>query len=152
MRIAAPATAVAPVLWLLYLAFAARVAGQALVVFRHVQWLPSNEAWMSGALAYPVLLAAQLLILAIFARVLYDFTSGRGWFVEPHPAFARGLYVFGLVYFTTMLARGIVSLHPAAAWLGDPIPIVFHLVLASFLLVVAAWHRGQRISSDGFAE
>lgn len=35
---------------------------------------------------------------------------------------------------------------PRMRWTGDLIPIVFHLVLASFLLSVAHYHRSHRVT------
>ena len=49
----------------LTLLFALRVAGQALVAFFDVGWLPPMEAWYSGLLPYPILLPTQLAILAV---------------------------------------------------------------------------------------
>jgi hypothetical protein len=34
-----------------------------------------------------------------------------------------------------------MALHRDARWFGGAIPIVFHCVLASFILVVGFWHR-----------
>ena len=133
----------AHVLWLLLGAFVLRVVGQALVVFAGVEWLPPMEAWMSGLMPYPQLLASQLIIIALYARIALDVTRGRGWFARPSRRFGTGVLVFGWVYFIVMAARGIVGLHPRAAWLRDPIPIFFHLVLASFLIVFGRWHRAH---------
>jgi hypothetical protein len=34
-----------------------------------------------------------------------------------------------------------MAIRPEERWTGDLIPVVFHIVLASFLLVVAGFHR-----------
>lgn len=137
---------VAPVLWLLFLAFTLRVFGQMLVVFAGVTWLPPNTAWMSGLMPYRFLLPAQLVILALHAKICVDFTRGAGWFVRPRPAVGRGVLVFGYFYFALSLLRCGARFLPATAWLGDWIPTVFHLVLASFVVVFARWHRDHLVA------
>ncbi len=69
----------APLLWLLLIAFVGRVVGQALVAFADVRWLPLMEAWMSGLLGYPYLLLSQVVIIVVYAKVCIDFSRGRGW-------------------------------------------------------------------------
>jgi hypothetical protein len=132
---------VAPLLWLLLAAFAARVVGQMLVAFAGVAWLPPMEAWMSGLMPYRYLLPAQIAILALGGRICVDCTRGAGWFARPRRALGCGLLGFGWVYFSVMALRLGARLVPRAAWLGEPIPVVFHLVLASFVIVFARWHR-----------
>ena len=144
LTISSPSHRVAPLLWLLLLAFGARVVGQLLVAVFHVPWLPPMEAWMSGLLPYPWLLGSQVLIILLAGKICLDFTRGAGWWVRTRPAFARGVFVVACLYLAAMLVRLGVSFHPAAAWLGDRIPIAFHVVLASFLLVFSLWHRGRR--------
>jgi len=134
---------VAPVLWLLLLAFVLRVAGQVLVVFFGVTWLPAMEAWMSGLMPYRYLLPAQLVIIVVYGKICLDFTRGTGWFVRTRPAFGRGVLGFGYVYFAVMLLRLGTFFLPAASSLAKWIPIVFHLVLASFLIVFGRWHRAR---------
>jgi hypothetical protein len=134
---------IAPLLWLLLAAFTLRVAGQLLVACFGVEWLPPMDAWMSGLLSYPALLAAQVVIIAVYAKICIDFTRGTGWFVRARPVFAHGLLAFGWLYSAAMLLRFAISFAPFASWLGGRIPIGFHLVLAAFVIVFASWHRGQ---------
>ena len=139
----------APVLWLLLFGFVLRVAGQMLVAFCGVTWLPPMDAWMSGLLPYPYLLASQFLIIGLCTRVATDFTRGKGWFVEPRPVFGRSVFCFGCVYFAAMVVRYVVrmSLFPEERWFGGTIPIFFHFVLAAFLILFGLWHR-QRIKEN----
>src|SRR5437588_11196864 len=67
---------------------------------------------------------------------------GRGVFAQPRPWLGSTLLVFGLVYLAVMLIRYVVrmSLYPAERWTGGSIPIFFHWVLASFVLVVGGYH------------
>ena len=133
----------AAVLWLLLVLFALRVAGQALVAFAGVRWLPPMAQWYSGLLPYPLLLPAQVVILVVFGKVCLDFTRGEGWFVRTRPSFGRQVWWFGWVYLAAMIVRYPVQMavHPEDRWLGRTIPVVFHWVLAGFVLVFARFHR-----------
>jgi hypothetical protein len=134
----------APWLWLLLGLFALRVLGQALVAFAGVGWLPPMEQWMSGLLPYPWLLPAQLVILFVLGEVAADFTRGRGFSVTPRRLFARWALPFGRVYLGSMVLRYLLSmaLHPERRWIGQTIPIVFHCVLASYVILFGRYHRG----------
>jgi hypothetical protein len=43
------------------------------------------DAWQSGLLPYPVLLASQIVVLTFMTMICVDFVRQRGFFVEPHP-------------------------------------------------------------------
>jgi hypothetical protein len=148
---AAEARRLAPVLWALLGLFALRVGGQALVAFGEVRWLPPMAEWQSGLLPYPVLLTAQLAIVALLARVCLDFSRGRGWFLADRSWFAAPLLAFGWLYLAAMIARYPLqmALHPEDRWLGRTIPIVFHWVLAGFVLLFARFHRARRAARAG---
>jgi hypothetical protein len=135
----------APALWTLLGLFCLRVVGQMLVVFFHVDWLPPTEEWYSGLLPYPLLLPAQFLIIGLLAKVALDFTRGRGYFVEPRRAFARYVFWFGCLYLGTMVLRYPIRmyLHPEARWFGQTIPIFFHWVLATFVILFGRYHRAR---------
>ena len=136
-----------PARWLLLLslAFLGRVLGQALVAFAHVRWLPPMEAWMSGLLAYPLLLPAQLLVLAILAKLCGDHVRGAGWAIDPPRVFGAWAKGIGTVYAAAMLMRyGLrMALHPEARWFGGCIPIAFHFVLAGVFFVTGSAHRNR---------
>ena len=123
-------------LWILLALFVLRVAGQALVVFLDARFLPPAQAWYSGLMPYEYLLPSQILIIALMTKVCLDFTRQRGFFYEPKRAFATELRWFGYIYLAAMIARAI--------FLWDrPIPIVFHWVLAAFVIAVGHSHRGR---------
>jgi hypothetical protein len=118
------------VLWALLTLFALRVLGQILVVEGLAPFLPPMDNWQSGLLPYPLLLASQVLILVLFGTICVQFSRGRGYFVRPHRWLARPLWVVGWVYAGAMVVR--------YALLGtDIIPVLFHIVLAVFLIVLA---------------
>lgn len=126
-----------PLLWLLLSLFALRVIGQLLVVAGIAPFLPPLDEWQSGLLPYPVLLASQILILALLITVCVQFSRGRGYFVRRHRWLATPLWIVGWIYAIGMVVR-------YALLRRDGIPVVFHIVLASFLLVVAHHHRQSR--------
>ena len=95
---------------------------------------------------YPALLAAQCIILLTFSIVCMQFTRGRGYFVDRGGWLGTPLWLVGCVYAASMVIRYAVwvTIRPDERWTGDLIPVAFHLVLASFLLVVAHHHRQRR--------
>lgn len=132
----------AVILWALLLLFVLRVTGQLLVVAGWGGPLPPFEQWSSGILPYPVLVVAQVLIVAAYGKVCLDFTRGQGFFVRRRRGLGRGLLVFAALYWAAMIARYVVRMTrmPDQRWLGGTIPIFFHFVLATFILVVGLYH------------
>ncbi|HEV2430036.1 MAG TPA: hypothetical protein VGT43_00825 [Burkholderiales bacterium] len=129
----------AGVLWLLLALFVLRVLGQALVAFFNVGFLPPMPAWYSGLMPYEYLLPSQLAIVALMAKISVDFTRRSGLFYEAKKPFATAGLWFGYLYLAAMVAR--------ALFLWDrPIPIVFHWVLAAFVITVGHSHR-QRLAT-----
>jgi hypothetical protein len=131
------------VLWTLLCLFALRILGQLLVALELARGLPPMDEWQSGLLPYPALLASQVLILVIFGAICVQFSRNRGWFVRPNRGLGVALWVFGWIYACGMVVRYIVTmmLRPEMRWTGDLIPMVFHVVLASFLLTIAEYHQ-----------
>ena len=114
-------------LWILLILFILRVLGQLLVVLFAPSWLPPMEAWYSGLLSYPLLLPAQIAIIALMVWMIRRAPPARRW---PIVAFAT-------VYALAMIVRyAILRTHE--------IPVVFHLVLATFLFVYAAKPRSAQ--------
>jgi hypothetical protein len=124
---------VIPLLWTLLALFVLRVAGQAMVAFFGVPWLPPMERWYSGLVPYEVLLPAQILIIVLMAKISSDFTRRRGFFVQPRRFFAVHWLWFGWLYLAAMLVRFVIQ--------GPTIPVFFHWVLAAFVIAVGLWHR-----------
>ena len=127
----------ARLLWILLALFSLRVLGQFLVVAGLAPFLPPMDDWQSGLLPYPLLLASQLVILAALGTVCVQFSRGRGYFVRPERWLATPLWIAGWIYAIGMIAR-------YAMLRRDLIPVVFHIVLASVLLVVAHHQRTCR--------
>ena len=102
--------------WTLFALFVLRVAGQALVAFFDVQFLPPMKAWYSGLMPYEYLLPAQLLVVALMAKICLDFTRRRGFFFQPRRLFAGPWLWFGYLYLAVMIARAVIVM-------DRPIPI-----------------------------
>jgi uncharacterized protein len=122
--------------------FCLRVLGQILVAFFGVTFLPPMEEWMSGLLPYPELLTSQILIILLYGKICLDFARGYGYFVTPGRRLGINLLKFGWLYLGAMVIRYVVrmGLYPHERWTGGCIPIFFHWVLASFLLVLGHYH------------
>lgn len=127
-------------LWLLTALFAFRVLAQLIQFLAPAPLLPPFAAWHGGALNYEQLLAAQFVILALMIRVTLRCSTSRG----TRCAWVGGaLFWLGGVYFGAMLLRLLLgtTVFSGHHWLSQPIPAVFHLVLACFVLTLGAWHR-----------
>ncbi len=142
-------------LGVLSLAFATRVLGQLLVAVFDVEFLPPMEAWYSGLIPYPALLAIQLVILAVQLEISRELWVGAGPASVPRPALGRTLAWISVVYFLTMVARYLLTsmVLPEAGRFGDTIPIVFHWVLAAYLWVLSRHFRnlpffGRSVSAE----
>ncbi len=117
--------------------FLLRVVGQVLVTYEGTGWLPVIEHWQSGLLPYPALLASQLVILGLMVAMIADVWRGHGPLAGPHPRFGRAVGWFGCGYLASMIARYAIAmaLRPEWRWFEHTIPIFFHCVLATYLLV-----------------
>jgi hypothetical protein len=114
--------------------FVLRVAGQALVAFLDVTFLPPMDAWYSGLMPYEYLLPSQILLIALMTKICLDFSRRRGFFFEPNKLLATAWLWFGYAYLAAMIARAVLL------W-DHAIPIVFHWVLAVFVITVGLSHR-----------
>ena len=130
-------------LWLAFALFFLRVIGQLLVATFNVGFLPPMDEWYSGLAPYPILLPSQILILGLMATICIQFSRGTGWFVRTNTGLGRVLLRFGSVYLVAMVIRYVVrmSLVPDERWTGGMIPIVFHSILAGFMLLLGHHHR-----------
>jgi len=127
---------IAPVLWLFTGLFVLRVAGQVLVAIRPRRWLPPMEQW--NLVPYPVLLPIQLVFIAVMLWIDMSFTSNAGIATTANADFGNFLIAFSIVYAMSMVIRYAVRMRrrPEQRWFGGTIPIVFHIVLASYLFVL----------------
>ena len=126
-------------LWILAALFALRVAAQPLALVVEAPVLPRFESWHSALLPYPLLLAAQLLILAWLVTTAARVSRGG---VQPNRMFGRLVLgvaaAYGMVMFTR-LVLGVTVLSDMR-WFARPVPAIFHLVLAGYLFVYGRVH------------
>jgi hypothetical protein len=116
-----------------------RVIGQIEVLLMAPPWLPPFSAWESGLVPYPVLLPAQILLVAWMAAIASDHSRGAGpmWVESPQ---ARGrLNAVAAVYALVMLVRLAVTaaLPPHSMIDRGLIPILAHWDLAGFIALLA---------------
>jgi uncharacterized protein len=112
-------------------------------------WLPPINEWQSGLLPYPMLLAAQTMILALMAVMNTGVQRERGPLAIVSFRSARVVRTFSYVYFVAMVLRYVLTMAfiPERRWLGGVIPIVFHVVLALYLFVWSGHHLGRAAST-----
>ena len=130
--------------WMAMLAglFVLRVAGQLVQALHQVPFLPPFEEWQGLAMPYAALLSVQAAVIVVAAvvlrRVRADSMAPRRW---KH----LGCYVVGGVYFAAMafrLAAGQTFL-AEYDWFAKWLPAFFHLVLASFILLLGHYLHGR---------
>ena len=97
-------------------------------------WLPPFDEWQGSVIPYPLLLAAQAVILGIVAVVLTRMAQGR------HMLGRRTCYMVisaGAVYFLVMAARMLLGIFwlTDSQWFTAWISTSMHLVLASVMLM-----------------
>ena len=127
------------VLVLCTLLFSFRVGAQAWQHWHPVSWLPPDESFQGSAMPYGLLLASQLLILALMLRVCLRIFHGG---FAPHANRGRALLALGVLYLVAMLMRlGIgIAVPEASPWFRAWLPTAFHFVLAAFLIGLARLH------------
>jgi hypothetical protein len=133
--------------------FVLRVLGQALVAIRDVRFLPPFEQWYSGLLPYPLLLPAQIILIALMLKIVGDFSRGAGYFVSLQPRTGRILRVLGCLYGLAMVVRYAVTMtaYPELRWFTGTIPIWFHFVLATFVFTLGHYQlrRDATVTAGG---
>lgn len=131
---------VASLLWFFTGLFVLRVVGQILVAVRPQQWLPPMQQW--NFIPYPFLLPIQLIFIAVMAWIDLSFSLNVGVSTVESPGTGNFIIVFSAVYVMAMVIRYAVRMrsHPVQRWFGGTIPIVFHIVLASYLYTLGSFY------------
>jgi hypothetical protein len=134
------ASRAAPFLWLATSLFSLRVAGQVLVLERSPRWLPAMNDW--NLVPYHLLLPTQVAIVGVMVWIDLAFTLDRWLPTRLSVAVGWTVVALSALYAAVMVVRYAVRMrrHPDARWFGGTIPIVFHLVLASYLSVIGTFH------------
>lgn len=134
---------------MLTLLFLVRVIAQPAALVLDHPLLPRFNSWQSGLLPYGWLLVFQLAILGAMSVTAWRAST---WRVIPHPRLGRTLLVLGVVYFggtVIQLVLGLtIKMH--SSFFARPVPIFFHFVLASFLLVCGYQHT-RAATAEGSA-
>jgi hypothetical protein len=143
-----PAQRYAPWLWVILFIFSCRVIAQFSLTITEVPFLPPFEAWYSGAVPYPQLLALQLLTIIVLGWVAWRFHRAK---VVAMRSMGIVLLLLGSLYFSVMVIRLLVGFADlsVAVWFHRPIPSFFHLVLASFILLAGHFHLTQADRGEG---
>ena len=121
---------------ILLIAFIARVTGQILVVLFQPRWLPPMKDWYSGLMPYRYLLPSQIAIIVLMVAMIRQVAGDP----PPNRPLAHFILGFAALYVTAMIVRFVIRRrrHPALRWYeGGMIPIIFHWVLAGFLVAYA---------------
>jgi hypothetical protein len=123
--------------------FAGRVIAQALQRWSPVSWLPPFDAFQGSNLSYTVLLTSQLVLLALMVGVTVRVAAKAH---RAHALVARVLAWVGGLYMGGSLGRIVLglTLEDAPPWFTAWISAVFHLVLAAFVLTLAAYYNAPR--------
>ena len=115
-------------------AFLLRVVGQAIQRWMPQGWMPPFEEWQGSAIPYPVLLGAQVVILALLVVVLRWMAQERTMMGR---RMSRAVIGAGSVYFGMMAMRLLVGFFwlRESVWFTAWISTSYHLVLASVVLL-----------------
>lgn len=122
--------------------FLLRVAGQAIQRWFPVEFLPPFEAWQGSGLPYSVLLACQIVTLALLTSTIRGMVRQRR--VLSATA-SRCVVVIGFVYFSGMGLRLIlgVTLFDGNRWFTAWISAALHLDLAA-IVILWGWDQLRR--------
>jgi hypothetical protein len=122
-------------LWIFTALFCFRITAQLLVANFEIGFLPPFDSWHSGTMPYLLLLFIQIVILSVMVRTNYRYSSGK---MLSNPVLGKGLLIFGIIYLLVMLIRlGLgLTVFSENRWFGNYIPTFFHLVLASWILMI----------------
>jgi hypothetical protein len=118
--------------------FCLRIVGQPLAGLG-VAGLPPFDAWHSGALPYPFLLASQLAIVAWMAWTTRSVAAAAVRWRRP---LGGWLLAASCLYGAIMVARLVLgaTILRDVTWFARPVPTVFHLVLAAYLGIYGHMH------------
>ena len=122
--------------WMLALTvlFILRVLAQAVQWAGPVAFLPEFDAWQGSGLPYPALFASHVVIISLLIRVLLLVRADA---VRPATWKHNACFILGGVYFAVMAVRLVAgfTLLSDVEWFASALPSLFHVVLASFILL-----------------
>lgn len=121
-------------LFVLAAIFWIRVGAQLIQHQTTVGWLPEFSAWQSGAVSYRSLLLSQIVIVLLQVGVLIAARADR--FAGPR-WLRLAILVLGAAYLGFMTFRLVAgqTFLDGHAWFDVPLPSLFHIVLAGFVII-----------------
>ena len=131
------------------IAFLGRVLGQVIQRWAPVDFLPDYERWQGSGIWYPALLGLQIAILVLFVVVIVRMNRGLKLL---GPRWIKPIFVLGVLYFAIMGIRLLIGVladvnvlgddsFTSANWFSTPIPPIFHLVLATGVMLICKYQR-----------
>lgn len=141
-----PSRGAAIALAVLLALFLGRVCAQLWQYFWPTDALPPFSAWQSGTLSYPILVVSQIAIIAASIWAIAAIARGK---LGPSRRIGLLVLVAGILYFSFMtfrLVAGLTFLRDSP-FFGVILPAIFHLVLASMLIIVGLHLRQQTLRS-----
>lgn len=126
-------------LWIVLCLFCMRVIGQLIQFVFSFSFLPSFDEFHSGTMSYAILLFFQLVIIFFYLRTSLRISQGR---ITANRIKGKRLLILGIMYASVMIVRYILrmAMFPAERWFGGCIPIFFHIILASFFIIIGIYH------------
>lgn len=116
----------------LFALFVLRVLGQILAATVAPAWLPPMARWYSGLMPYRYLLPTQILFIVVMMGMMMGIARGAA---ALGPEAGRWIVWASYVYALGTVARSVRYALAPPERRGVLIPIIFHFVLAAFLLV-----------------
>ena len=115
--------------------FVLRVLAQLVQAVYEVPFVPPFHAWQGSGLPYPLLLGSQLVIITVIAVVLWRIRTNA---LSPSPWKHWTCFALGGIYFAVMFFRLVAGLTYLSEneWFSSSLPALFHVILASLILVV----------------
>ncbi len=127
------------VLALLAFIFGLRVAGQLLVLYYEIPFLPVFERRHGATMPYATLLSVQVAIFFTMLIVIFRLAV-----IGYRPMAGIALKWLGSIYFASMTIRMIIGVSGVSetSWFDGAIPTAFHFVIAAYVTTVGvAIHR-----------
>ena len=120
--------------------FVFRVFAQLLQFYAPTTALPAFAAWESGALPYPLLVAAQAVIILVSVALIVALFRRR---LHPNRKLGIILLVAGSLYLAGMVFRLVAGYTFLAdvPFFSDHLPAYFHIVLAGLVLTFGDFYR-----------
>ena len=120
--------------------FVFRVLAQLLQFYAPTPELPPFAAWESGALPYPLLVAAQAVIIVVSLALIVALFRRR---LRPNRTIGIVLLVAGGLYLAGSLFRLVAGYTFLAdvPFFSDHLPAYFHIVLAGLVLTFGDFYR-----------